>query len=280
MARAAYPRNKTSCSGTNSAHSWDRQHFILTSPSWSTSPKPSPASRSGRQFIASRQSATFSMPSMPLSASQHASIPASRPVPRSTLSVRSRKLDNVGRRRTVVMCQFAVTGLIRAGLVRPPVTSHNPSGALSYARVGPRARLCNGALRQLCCSAMLGLQPWYQPTLEHTWESVGAHLTCPWRTALLAAGWPCCRPRTPYPAALPESSAVALFLRRFLLSHGRILCPAAHRSARVGAVPPVPRARQELTRLRAPLPPWRYMASLELGAGLAFRLNGTAEELQ
>lgn len=30
----------------------------------------------------------------------------------------------------------------------------------------------------------------------------------------------------------------------------------------------------------APLPPWRYMASLELGAGLAFRLNGTAEELQ
>lgn len=29
----------------------------------------------------------------------------------------------------------------------------------------------------------------------------------------LAAGWPCCRPRTPYPAALPESSAVALFLR-------------------------------------------------------------------
>lgn len=43
---------------------------------------------------------------------------------------------------------------------------------------------------------------------------------------------------------------------------------------------PVTGARQELRRLRAPLAPWHYMASLELGAGAAFRLNGTAEELQ
>lgn len=125
-----------------------------------------------------------------ISACKHPRIPAFRPGRRSTLPVRSRKLVKVGGRRTVVMCQFAVTGLIRASPVRPPVTSHNPSGALSYARsdLGP---VC---VTELFDSSSAPPCSDFSPGISRHWNTRG-HLLVPPSPAhgglgcwLLAAG--------------------------------------------------------------------------------------------
>lgn len=83
MVRAAFPTNETRCSGTHSAHSWDRQHFILTSPNWSTAPKPSPSKWQTIKFTASTpvsqtSEALHAPKSVP--ASQHPSAVACAPI--------------------------------------------------------------------------------------------------------------------------------------------------------------------------------------------------------
>lgn len=130
------------------------------------------------------------------------------------------------------MCQFPLTGLMSlCGKATRNFSQSWRSSLLSACTtrtMGPS--LCNSTLPTTFLLCYARTQPWYQPTCVHTWASVGSTsyarggLGC-WLLAvdcwLLAVGWPLFRPRTPSPAASPESSVV-LFLKKFVLSHGRI----------------------------------------------------------
>lgn len=143
-----YPRNERSCSGENSAHSWDRQHFILTSPSWSTARFLRANGRQSIHFFNACPPAFRSSPCHWIDGS--ISIPPRRGMcphlPSLNLPETSKKLENVGSRKTVVMCHFAGTGLSLCSKATRNFSQSRRSSLLKVCTTRTMGPSCNGPL--------------------------------------------------------------------------------------------------------------------------------------